>query len=308
MLWVEKYRPKTIAECILPKELKDTFQEYVNRKEIPNLLLSGSPGTGKSTIATALCKEVGCDYIIINGSDENGIDTLRHKITNYATSVSLYGGRKVVIIEEADYMNSNSLQPALRSALESFSNNCSFIFTCNLKNRIIEPLHSRCACIEFKITKEDKPKLMSQFFKRICNILDQEKVDYNKEVVAQLINKYHPDNRRILNELQRHSMLGSIDVGILSAVSDINITELIKSLKEKNFSNVRKWVSDNSDIDSTAFFRKLYDNAYDFLKPNSIPQITLIIAKYQYQSAFVADQELNNIAFLVELMIEMEFL
>jgi DNA polymerase III delta prime subunit len=307
MLFVEKYRPEKISDCILPDSLKSTFQEFVNQQKIPNLLISGSAGVGKTTVAKALCKEVGCDYIVINGSDENGIDVLRGKIKNYASSVSLSGGRKVIIIDEADYLNANSLQPALRNAIEEFSINCSFIFTCNYKNRIIEPLHSRCSVIDVKITKEDKQKLMAQFFKRVCWILEQENVEFNKEVVAQVIAKYYPDNRRVLNELQRYSMSGKIDVGLLSQVSDINIIPLVKGLKEKSFSEVRKWLVDNLDNDSHTIYRKIYDNMYEILKPNSIPQLVLLIGKYQYQTAFVVDHEINLMAFFTECMVELEY-
>lgn len=307
MLWCEKYRPDKIDDCILPEAIKSTFQEFVNKGTIPNLLISGSAGVGKTTIAKALCKEVGCDYIIINGSDENGIDVLRGKIKNYASSVSLSGGRKVVIIDEADYLNANSIQPALRNAIEEFAINCSFIFTCNYKNRIIEPLHSRCSNVEVKINKEDKQKLMAQFFKRVCWILDQENITYNKEVVAQVIAKYYPDNRRVLNELQRYSISGTIDVGLLAQVSDVNISPLVKALKEKEFGNVRKWLVDNLDNDSHSIYRKLYDSSYELLKPNSIPQLVLLIGKYQYQTAFVVDHEINLMAFFIECMIELEF-
>lgn len=307
MLWVERYRPEKIEDCILPQSIKATFQEFANQKTIPNLLIAGSAGVGKTTIAKALCKEVDCDYIVINGSDENGIDVLRGKIKNYASSVSLSGGRKVIIIDEADYLNANSLQPALRNAIEEFSINCSFIFTCNYKNRIIEPLHSRCAVVDVKIDKADKQALMAQFFKRVCWILEQENVEYNKEVLAKVIAKYYPDNRRVLNELQRYSMLGPIDTGILSQVSDINLNPLIKALKEKNFGDVRKWLVDNLDNDSNAIYRKLYDNMYDFLKPNSIPQLVLLIGKYQYQTAFVIDHEINLMAFFTECLVDLEF-
>ena len=307
MLWCEKYRPEKIADCVLPESIKSTFQEFANQGKIPNLLIAGSAGVGKTTIAKALCKEVGCDYIVINGSDENGIDVLRGKIKNYASSVSLSGGRKVIIIDEADYLNANSLQPALRNAIEEFSINCSFIFTCNYKNRIIEPLHSRCSVVDVKIAKEDKQKLMGRFFKRVCFILDQENVTYNKEVVAQVVAKYYPDNRRVLNELQRYSMGGVIDAGLLAQVSDLNITPLIKAMKEKDFINVRKWVIDNLDNDSHTIYRKLYDNMNDILKSNSIPQLVLLIGKYQYQTAFVVDHEINLMAFFTECMVDLEF-
>jgi DNA polymerase III delta prime subunit len=307
MLWCEKYRPEKIADCVLPESIKSTFQEFANQGKIPNLLIAGSAGVGKTTIAKALCKEVGCDYIIINGSDENGIDVLRGKIKNYASSVSLSGGRKVIIIDEADYLNANSLQPALRNAIEEFSINCSFIFTCNYKNRIIEPLHSRCSVVDVKIAKEDKQKLMGRFLKRVCFILDQENVTYNKEVVAQVVAKYYPDNRRVLNELQRYSMGGVIDAGLLAQVSDVNITPLIKAMKEKDFINVRKWVIDNLDNDSHTIYRKLYDNMNEILKPSSVPPLVLLIGKYQYQTAFVVDHEINLMAFFTECMVDLEF-
>lgn len=307
MLWVEKYRPEKISDCILPDSIKSTFQEFANKGTIPNLLISGSAGVGKTTIAKALCKEVGCDYLVINGSDESGIETLRVKIKQYASSVSLSGGRKVIIIDEADYLQANSTQPALRNAIEEFAINCSFIFTCNYKNRIIEPLHSRCSVVDVKIQKEDKQKLMTQFFKRVCWILEQEKIEYNKEVVAQVVAKYYPDNRRVLNELQRYSISGVIDAGLLSQVSDINITALVNGLKEKSFANVRKWVIDHLDNDSHIIYRKIYDNMYDILKSNSIPQLVLLIGKYQYQTAFVVDHEINLMAFFTECMIELEF-
>ena len=307
LLWVEKYRPHKIEDCILPDSIKTTFQEYVNRKEIPNLLLAGSAGVGKTTIAKALCDEIGCDYIIINGSDESGIDTFRNKIKNYASSMSLSGGRKVIIIDEADYLNPNSTQPALRGAIEEFSVNCSFIFTCNFKNRIIEPLHSRCSVVEFKIQNGQKAKMATQFFKRVEWILSQEGVTYDKEVVAAVVMKHFPDNRRVLNELQRYSVSGTIDKGILAAVSDVQITDLIKAIKGKDFGSARKWVTNNLDSDSATVLRKIYDSMYDFLKPDSIPQAVLVLAKYQYQSAFVADQEINMMACLTELMVECEF-
>lgn len=306
ILWVEKYRPSKVEDCILPEQIKATFQEYVNRKEIPNLLLSGSAGVGKTTIAKALCQEVGCDYIVINGSDESGIDVLRNKIKNYASSVSLTGGRKVVIIDEADYLNPNSTQPALRGAIEEFSSNCSFIFTCNFKNRIIDPIHSRCAVVDFKVNGQ-KAKLAAQFFKRVEWILESEKIPFDKEVVAAVITKYFPDGRRILNELQRYSVSGVIDKGILASVSDVSLGELIKSLKEKDFAACRKWVTNNLDNDPSRVFRKVYDSLYDVLKPNSVPQLVLILAKYQYQAAFVADHEINMIACLTEVMIDCEF-
>lgn len=307
MLWVEKYRPRRVEDCILPDTLKTTFQEYVNRKDIPNLLLCGSAGVGKTTIAKALCNEIGCDFIVINGSDEGRmIDVFRTKIKTYASSVSLTGGKKVVIIDEADYMNPESVQPALRNFIEEFSSNCTFIFTCNYKNRIIEPIHSRCAVIDFKLNGS-KAKMASAFFKRVEWILEQEKVSYDKEVVAAVITKYFPDNRRILNELQRYSVSGSIDKGMLVAVSDIQISELIKSLKAKDFTSSRKWVTNNLDNDPVRIYRKIYDSLQDILQPASIPQAVLIIARYQYQAAFCADQEINLVACLTEIMVDCEF-
>jgi DNA polymerase III delta prime subunit len=306
LLWVEKYRPKTIEDCILPDAIKSTFQEYVNRKEIPNLLLAGTAGVGKTTIAKALCNEVGCDYIVINGSDESGIDVLRNKIKNYASSVSLAGGRKVVIIDEADYLNPNSTQPALRGAIEEFSSNCSFIFTCNFKNRIIDPIHSRCSVVDFKINGS-KAKMAAAFFKRCEWILEQENISYDKEVVAAVITKHFPDNRRVLNELQRYSVSGTIDKGILSNVADIQLGALVSALKEKDFASTRKWVTNNLDNDPVKIYRKLYDTLYESLKPNSVPQLVLILAKYQYQAAFVADHEINMVACLTEIMVDCEF-
>jgi len=306
LLWVEKYRPKKVEDCILPDAIKTTFLEYVARKEIPNLLLSGSAGVGKTTIAKALCEEVGCDYIVINGSDESGIDVLRVKIKNYASSVSLAGGRKVVIIDEADYLNPNSTQPALRGAIEEFSSNCSFIFTCNFKNRIIDPIHSRCSVIDFKINGS-KQKMAASFFKRVEWILEQEGITYDKEVVAAVITKHFPDNRRVLNELQRYSVSGTIDKGVLSNIADIQLDALVTSLKEKDFASTRKWVTSNLDNDPVKVYRKLYDGLYEVLKPQSVPQLVLILAKYQYQSAFVADHEINMVACLTEIMVDCEF-
>jgi DNA polymerase III delta prime subunit len=307
ILWVEKYRPKKVEDCILPEFIKNTFLEYVNKKEIPNLLLSGTAGVGKTTVAKALCNEVGCDFIVINGSDESGIDVLRNKIKNYASSVSLSGGRKVIIIDEADYLNPNSTQPALRGAIEEFASNCSFIFTCNYKNRIIDPIHSRCTVIDFKINGS-KQKLATQFFKRVEYILTQENIGYDKNIIAAVITKHFPDNRRILNELQRYSVSGVIvDTGILNNVSDIQIDTLIKSLKEKDFGGCRKWVTNNLDNDPVKIYRKLYDSLYELLKPNTIPQLVLILAKYQYQAAFVADHEINTVACLTEIMVDCEF-
>ena len=306
LLWVEKHRPQTVEDCILPERLKAVFQEYVNQKQIPNLLLAGGAGVGKTTIAKALCNEVGCDFLVINGSDESGIDVFRTKIKNYASSMSLAGGRKVIIIDEADYLNPNSTQPALRNAIEEFASNCSFIFTCNYKNRIIDPLHSRCAVIDFTLKGDEKTKMASAFFKRITHILDTEKVEYDGKVIAEVIKKHFPDFRRVINELQRYSQLGKIDVGILSQIGDISITQIVKHMKDKDFTSVRKWAA-TTEIDNTTFFRKLYDALYDIAKPNSIPQAVIILADYQYKQAFVADQEINLVACLTEIMASVEF-
>jgi DNA polymerase III delta prime subunit len=306
ILFTEKYRPKTIEDCILPESIKSTFQEYVNKKQIPNLLLSGTAGVGKTTIAKALCEEVGCDYIVINGSDESGIDTFRTKIKNYASSVSLTGGRKVIIIDEADYLNPNSTQPAMRGAIEEFSSNCSFIFTCNYKNRIIDPIHSRCSVVDFKLNG-NKAAMAAKFFKRVEWILQQENIEYSKEVVASVVTKHFPDNRRILNELQRYSVSGVIDKGLLGNTGDLQIKELIKALREKDFGSCRKWVTQNLDNDAAQIFRSLYDSLYDLLTPSSVPQLVLILARYQYQSAFVSDLEINITACLTETMIDCEF-
>ena len=305
LLWTEKYRPQTVEDCILPERLKEVFQQYVNQKEIPNLLLAGGAGVGKTTIAKALCNEVGCDFMILNGSDENGVDTIRVKIKNYASAISLSGGRKVVILDEADYLTPNA-QAILRNAIEEFAANCSFIFTCNYKNKIIDPLHSRCAVIEFNLKNGEKQKMAGAFFKRITHILDTEKVEYDEKVIAEVIKKHFPDFRRVINELQRYSKLGKIDVGILSQIGDISISQIVKHLKEKDFASVRKWAA-STDIDSTTFFRKLYDALYDIAKPQSIPQAVLILADYQYKQAFVADQEINLVACLTEIMANVEF-
>ena len=306
-LWVEKYRPKTISECILPDEYKSTFQSYVDRKEIPHLLLCGTAGVGKTTVAKAMCEEIGCDYLMINGSDESGIDTFRTKIKNYASAISMTGGKKVIIIDEADYLNPNSTQPAMRAAMEEFAHNCTFIMTCNFKNRIIEPLHSRCAVIEFKLRKEEKPKMAAAFLKRAAEILTTEKVPFDKTVLVEVVKKHFPDYRRVLNELQRYSVSGKIDAGILSSVSEVSINELVKSLKEQNFSAMRKWVADFGGDDPAKIYRKIYDSLYDIMDKSTIPNAVLILAKYQYQSAFVADQELNLTACLTEMMVECKF-
>ena len=307
LLWTEKYRPKSINDCILPERLKKPFQEYVNQSNIPNLLLSGGAGVGKTTVAKAMCEEIGCDVMVINGSDEGRlIDTFRTKIKNFASSMSLAGGRKVVIIDEADYCNAESVQPALRNFIEEFAGNCSFIFTCNYKNKLIEPLHSRCAVIDFALKNGEKAQMASAFMKRIQSVLQSENVEYDDKVIAELIKKHFPDFRRVINELQRYSQLGKIDTGILSQISDVTINDIIKYIKEKDFGAIRKWVASN-DIDATAFYRKLYDNLYEVLKPQSIPQAVLILADYQYKGAFVADQEINTVACLTELMVGCEF-
>lgn len=306
LLWTEKYRPRKVEDCILHDSIKKTFEEFVKQGKLPNLLLSGSAGVGKTTIARALCDEIGLDYIIINGSDENGIDVLRTKIKNYASSVSLSGGRKVVIIDEADYLNPNSIQPALRGAIEEFASNCSFIFTCNYKNRIINPIHSRCTVIDFKQNGQ-KAELAKQFFKRVEWILQQEEIKYEPQVVAEIIKKHFPDNRRILNELQRYGVGGVIDKGILSSVAEVSLGNLIKALKEKNFGDMRKWVVQNLDNDPVRIYREIYDSLYEHLEADSIPYAVVILAKYQYQSAFVADQEINLVACLTEYMVELRF-
>ena len=305
LLFTEKYRPKTIAECILPDRLKTPFQEYVNQNNIPNLLLSGGAGVGKTTVAKAMCEEIGCDYMIINGSDENGVDVVRYKITNYASSMSLSGGRKVIIIDEADYLSPNA-QAAFRNAIEEFASNCSFIFTCNYKNKLIDPLHSRCAVVDFTLKNNEKTQMAGQFFKRIQSILQSEEIEYDDKVIVELIKKHFPDFRRVINELQRYSQFGKIDGGILSHIVEVSLGDIIKYIKDKDFGAIRKWVASN-DIDATTFFRKLYDNLYDVLKPQSIPQAVIILADYQYKQAFVADTEINTLACLTEIMVSCEF-
>ena len=306
-LWVEKYRPKTIDECILPDSIKNTFREMVNSNESQNLLLSGGPGCGKTTIARALCNELGADHIIVNCSEDGNIDTLRTKIRNFASTISLNGGKKVVILDEFDYSNAQSTQPALRGFIEEFSKNCRFILTCNFKNRIIQPLHSRCTNIDFKIAKADRPKLAMKLLESIKNILDQEEIPYEEKVLAELISKYFPDFRRIINELQRYSVSGTIDVGILANIGDVQIKDLTSFMKKKEFTNVRKWVIDSIDNDPAVIFRKIYDGLYEHFAPQSIPQAVMVLADYQYKSAFVADQEINLTACLTELMLECEF-
>jgi DNA polymerase III delta prime subunit len=306
-LWVEKYRPQKIDDCVLPESLKETFKQYVAQGELPHFLLSGTAGIGKTTIAKALCNEIGAEYIMINGSEESGIDTLRVKIKGFASTVSLTDSPKVIIIDEADYLQANSTQPALRSFIEEFSSNCRFIFTCNFKNRILEAIHSRCACIDFKIDPKDKQVLLGTFFKRASIILKQEGIEFDPKVVAELITKHFPDYRRVLNELQRYSVSGKIDSGILVNMSEESFKDLIKLMKEKDFTNVRKWVGKHSDSDTVALFREFYDTAANFMVAGSIPQMVLILADYQYKAAFVADHELNIMAAMTEIMADCKF-
>ena len=308
-LWVERYRPKTVEDCILPEDTKKTFKEFVAKGEIPNLLLAGPPGIGKTTIAKALCNELGADYYVINGSDEGRfLDTVRNQAKNFASTVSLTGSskHKVIIIDEADNTG-NDVQLLLRANIEAFYNNCRFIFTCNYKNKIIEPLHSRCAVIDFTIKGKQRVQLAGSFFQRLQTILDAEKIEYDQKVVAELVTKHFPDFRRVLNECQRYSTGGKIDSGILASFSDISVNELIKNLKDRNFTEVRKWVVSNLDNDANSLLRRIYDSSFDCLTSQSIPAAVLIIAKYQYQCAFVADQEVNLLAALTEIMCECEF-
>ena len=306
-LWVEEYRPKTIDDCILPQSLKTLFTSFVEKGELSNLLFSGTAGIGKTTVAKALCQQLNCDWIMINGSEEGGIDVLRNKIKNFASTVSLSGGKKVVILDEADYLNPQSTQPALRGFIEEFHKNCRFILTCNFKNRIIEPLHSRFSNIEFKIANKDKPKLASKLFERATYILKEQNVDFEEKVLAELIKKHFPDFRKLINELQRYSVAGTIDAGILVNVSDENLKTLVSHLKGKEFGDMRKWVVNNIDNDPVKVFRKIYDSMYESLQPETIPHAVLIIADYQYKSAFVADQEINLVACLTELMSQVKF-
>ena len=307
ILWVEKYRPQTISDCILPDELKSTFQQFVDNEEIPNLLLTGTAGVGKTTVAKAMLEQIGCTYMMINGSEESGIDTLRTKIKNFASTVSMDGNRKYVILDEADYLNPQSTQPALRGFIEEFSRNCGFILTCNFRNRIIEPLHSRCSTIEFRIPKDQKPKLAMHFMNRVQEILEKEDVSYNEKVVAELIGKFFPDWRKCLNELQRYSATGTIDAGILVNISETSIKELLSFIKNKEFTNARKWIVHNLDNDPSRIYRRIYDSLYDSVAPSSIPHCVLILADYSYKSAFVADQEINLLACLTEMMQQVEF-
>ena len=305
-LWVEKYRPKTIAETILPDNLKQTFQKTVDTGELPNMLLTGTAGLGKTTVAKAMCNELALDYIIINGSEEGNIDTLRTKIKQFASTVSLQGGYKVVILDEADYLNPQSTQPALRGFIEEFANNCRFILTCNFKNRIIEPLHSRCGVYEFNTSKKDMAQLAGNFMERVTAILEAEKVEYDKRTVADLIMKFAPDWRRVLNELQRYSVLGSV-VGSNASTGSGAFDSLFAFLKEKDFKRMRSWVVNNIDTDAAAIFRGLYDQMNDKVQPQSVPQLVLILADYQYKNAFVADHELNVVACLTEVMANVKF-
>ena len=308
-LWVEKYRPKTIEDCILPEQIKKTFLDFLDKGEVPNLLLAGPAGCGKTTVAKALCNQLGVDVYVINGSDEGRfLDTVRNNAKNFASTVSFSSEskHKVIIIDEADNTTPD-VQLLLRASIEEFSNNCRFIFTCNYKNKIIEPLHSRCAVIEFGIKGKQKQEIATCFFKRLNSILEQERVECDKKVLAQLINNHFPDWRRVLNECQRYSVGGKIDSGILATFSDVQVNDLLKNLKEKNFTEVRKWVVDNLDNDTRVLLRRIYDNLYANLVPGSIPAAVLIIAKYQYQIAFVADQEINMLACLTEIMVECQF-
>ena len=306
-LWVEKYRPKTISECVLPSGLKQTLSEFISKGDLPNLILSGGPGVGKTTAAKAMIEELGLTYMMINGSEESGIDTLRVKLKNYASTVSLHGGRKYLILDESDYLNAQSTQPALRGLIEEFHKNCGFILTCNYKNRLIPPLHSRCSVVDFTIQKSEKKELAEQFFKRVMDILVAEDIKFEPKAVAEVINKFFPDWRRVINELQRYSVSGRIDAGILVDISEINIKELMRFMKDKEFTNVRKWIINNIDNDPTRLFRRLYDNLYDYMDGSSIPHVVVILGEYQYKAAFVADQEINMLACLTEIMARGKF-
>lgn len=302
-IWALKYRPRTVRETILPEDLKKTFQKFVDDGDVPNLLLTGPPGVGKTTIAMAMLDEIGADYILINGSLSGNIDTLRNEIMSFASTVSFAGGRKFVIIDEADYLNAQSTQPALRGFIEEFSKNCGFILTCNFKNRLIEPLHSRMSVVDFKVKPSDKPKLAMEFLKMAGGILEKEGIEYDKKVVAELILQHFPDFRRVINELQRYAGAGKIDNGILKSLSDDNFKSLVKFLKDKSFSDMRKWVVDNSDIDPLVVMRAIYDNSVDYMVPAAIAQMVVTIAEYQYKHSFVADQEVNLVACLTEIMV-----
>ena len=306
ILWVEKYRPSKISDCILTDDLKTTFQTFVKEGHVPNLLLSGGPGVGKTTIAKAMLKELDATYMMINGSEESGIDVLRNKIKNFASTVSMDGKRKFVILDEAD-LNPQSTQPALRGFIEEFHKNCGFILTCNFKNRIIEPLHSRCSVIEFRIPSSLKPTLAGEFFKRVQTILTEENVQFQPKAVASVVEKYFPDWRRVLNELQRYSASGTIDSGILVNISETNMRDLVSFLKDKDFKSIRKWVANNLDNDPSRMYRKVYDTLYDEIDPNTVPHMVLAVADYSYKSAFVADQEINMLAFMIEIMSQVRF-
>jgi len=306
-LWVEKYRPHKIADCVLPENLKNTFQKFVDDGNIPNLLLSGSAGVGKTTVARAMLDEINADYIVINGSMNGNIDTLRNDIRNFAATVSFGGGRKYVILDESDYLNANSTQPALRNFMEEYSSNCGFILTCNFVNRIIDPLHSRCSVIEFKIDAKEKATLAKEFLLRACDILTTEGITYDKKVLAEVIMKHFPDWRRVLNELQRYAASGNIDAGILASVDNVEIKELVKYLKAREFESMRKWVGQNASMDVNVLFRKLYDSSSTILKPETIPALVLALADYQYKAAFVVDQEINLAACMTQIMMDCEF-
>ena len=306
-LWVEKYRPTTVDECILPSNLKQTFKEFVKQKTIPNLILSGRAGVGKTTIANAMINDIGATSMMINCSEESGIDVLRTKIKNFASTSSLEGGRKYLILDESDYLNPQSTQPALRGFMEEFHKNCGFILTCNYKNRLIPPLHSRCSVVDFIIPSEQKPKLAQRFFARVGDILTEEKVEFDPKPVAELLNKFFPDWRRVLNELQRYSVSGKIDAGVLVNLSETNINELMTSLKNKEFTDVRKWIVNNLDNDPVRIFRRIYDNLYDHMDGSTIPHVVVILAEYQYKAAFVSDQEINLLACLTEIMGQAKF-
>tara|TARA_B000000477_G_scaffold124305_1_gene131552 strand:- start:7095 stop:8024 length:930 start_codon:yes stop_codon:yes gene_type:complete len=304
-LFVEKYRPQTIQECILPDDLKETFQKIVDKGELPNMMFTGSAGVGKTTVAKAMCNELDLDYMLINGSEDGNIDTLRGKIKQFASTISLQGGQKVVILDEADYLNPQSTQPALRGFIEEFSGNCRFILTCNFKNRIIDPLHSRCSIYEFNLG--NKAKMAQAFMSRLQFILDSEHIIYDNAVIAELIMKYIPDWRRVINECQRYGMSGHIDTGILVTLSESSINGLMEDLKTKNFKKMRKWVTDNIDVESAKLFRMIYDNMSEYVEPSSIPQLVLILADYSYKDSFVADHELNVVACMTEIMSQINF-
>ena len=306
-LWAEQYRPRDIESCVLPKTLKSSLQSFVDKETLPNLILSGGPGVGKTTAARAMLEQIGSTYMFINGSEESGIDVLRTKIKNFASTVSLEGGKKYLILDEADYLNPQSTQPALRGFIEEFHKNCGFILTCNYKNRIIPALQSRCSVIDFVIPNAEKAKLAQQFFKRVMEILNENEIKFNEKVVAELINNHFPDWRKVLNELQRYSVSGEIDAGILVNLGDKNIKDLMTMMKKKEFTNVRKWVVDNLDNDSDKLFRSIYDNLYEFIDPSSIPHVVVALGEYQYKAAFVADLEINMMACLTEIMGRVKF-